>query len=396
MVPMPGDPALSAMWRTRLVALVLATAAILAGMWHARPPQHVTIEVGPVGGSFYQIAQTYQKFFAARGIELELRPKANSLEILGDLKDADSGIDIGFESQDVSAYKEAPVFTVGHIQLQPLFVFASADLGRRIALTDLRGRKIVMPPSTSATSDAAVRMLQLYDITAENTSFTFMQLADAAKALRAGLFDAGAFMLAPENQVVRDLADYSGLRLVPVPEAKAIANHLPFLRPTTLPRGIYDIADGVPPTDVPMLAGTVDVVVRKGLHPVVVYTLLEARQTRIAARPSSATPVRIRRFPAPNCPSRSWPRSTYRSGMPWVYRNLPAWPASFVDRYLLVALSIFVLCEIYRIATYFGESACSCCCCEAAGRTGSAANQSGIESLGNAVVIWVRDTLTNR
>jgi TRAP-type uncharacterized transport system substrate-binding protein len=355
MVPMPGDPALSAMWRTRLVALVLATAVILAGMWHARPPQHVTIEVGPVGGSFYQIAQTYQKFFAARGIELELRPKANSLEILGDLKDADSGIDIGFESQDVSAYKEAPVFTVGHIQLQPLFVFASADLGRRIALTDLRGRKIVMPPSTSATSDAAVRMLQLYDITAENTSFTFMQLADAAKALRAGQFDAGAFMLAPENQVVRDLADYSGLRLVPVPEAKAIANHLPFLRPTTLPRGIYDIADGVPPTDVPMLAGTVDVVVRKGLHPVVVYTLLEAMADAHRGATFISNAGAYPTISGAELPIQELAQEYYRSGMPWVYRNLPAWPASFVDRYLLVALSIFVLCEIYRIATYFGE-----------------------------------------
>jgi TRAP-type uncharacterized transport system substrate-binding protein len=355
MVPIPGDPALSAMWRTRLVALVLATAVILAGMWHARPPQHVTIEVGPVGGSFYQIAQTYQKFFAARGIELELRPKANSLEILGDLKDADSGIDIGFESQDVSAYKEAPVFTVGHIQLQPLFVFASADLGRRIALTDLRGRKIVMPPSTSATSDAAVRMLQLYDITAENTSFTFMQLADAAKALRAGQFDAGAFMLAPENQVVRDLADYSGLRLVPVPEAKAIANHLPFLRPTTLPRGIYDIADGVPPTDVPMLAGTVDVVVRKGLHPVVVYTLLEAMADAHRGATFISNAGAYPTISGAELPIQELAQEYYRSGMPWVYRNLPAWPASFVDRYLLVALSIFVLCEIYRIATYFGE-----------------------------------------
>ena len=61
--------------------------------------------------------------------------------------------------------------------MQPLFVFASADLDRRVRLTDLRGRKIVMPPADSATSDAAVRMLQLYDITPDNTSFTFMQLA---------------------------------------------------------------------------------------------------------------------------------------------------------------------------------------------------------------------------
>jgi hypothetical protein len=296
MVPMPGDPALSAMWRTRLVALVLATAAILAGMWHARPPQHVTIEVGPVGGSFYQIAQTYQKFFAARGIELELRPKANSLEILGDLKDADSGIDIGFESQDVSAYKEAPVFTVGHIQLQPLFVFASADLGRRIALTDLRGRKIVMPPSTSATSDAAVRMLQLYDITAENTSFTFMQLADAAKALRAGQFDAGAFMLAPENQVVRKP------RRSPTICRSCGPPPCPAASTTSLTASRRPMSQCLPARSMSWCG--------RACIPSWSTRCWKPWQTRIAARPSSATPVRIRRFPAPNCPSRSWPRST--------------------------------------------------------------------------------------
>ena len=195
-------------------------------------------------------------------------------------------------------------------------------------------------------------MFQLYDITAENTSFTFMQLADAAKELHGGHFDAGVFMLAPDNPVIQDLAGFSGLRLVAIPEAKAIANHLPFLRPTTLPRGIYDIADGIPPSDVPMLAGTVDVVVRQGLHPYVVYTLLEAMAevhrgatlvSGAGAYPTiSGTELTIQPLAA----------AYYQSGMPWIYRNLPPWLASFVDRYLLVALGLFVLCEIYRVTIY--------------------------------------------
>jgi TRAP-type uncharacterized transport system substrate-binding protein len=352
---MTGDRGHAAVLRIRLAVLGLAVVLIVAGMLHTSPPVHATIEVGPVGGSFYQIAQSYRKIFAARGIELELRPKANSLEILRDLKDPDSGIDIGFESQDVSEYKEAPVFTTGHIQLQPLFVFASADIGRHVSLTDLRGRKVVMPPASSATSDAAVRMFQLYDITAENTSFTFLPLADAAKALRAGQFDAGVFMLAPDNQVVRDLAGYSGLRLVAIPEAKAIANYLPFLRPITLPRGIYDIADGVPPTDVAMLAGTVDVVVREGLHPYVIYTLLDAMaEVHRGATLISAAGA----FPTiSGCELTIHPlvQDYYRSGTPWLYRNLPPRLASFADRYFLVALVIFLLCEVYRAAHYLAE-----------------------------------------
>ncbi len=343
--------------RVRLAAFFLTVAIILVGALLSRPPSRATIEVGPVGGSFYQVARQYQPVFAQRGIDLELRPNANSLEIMNDLSKQDSGIDIGFEAQDISGYSNAPVATVGHIQLQPLFIFASADLGRRTQLTDLRGRKIVMPPANSATSDAAVRMFKLYDITPENSSFTFMQLTDAAKELKAGHYDAGVFMLAPDNPMVRDLANFTGLRLVPVPEAKAITNHLPFLRPIVLPRGIYDIADGIPPADVPMLAGTVDVVIRNDLSPYVIYTLLEAMAQvhRGATFLSSAGAYPT--IAGADLTAHPLAEEYYRSGLPWAFRNLPPWLANFVDRYFLLALVLFVLTELYRCAQYAAELA---------------------------------------
>ncbi|MGC1407402.1 MAG: TAXI family TRAP transporter solute-binding subunit [Acetobacteraceae bacterium] len=328
---------------------------LVVGVMWSRPPTHVTIEAGPAGGSFYQIAQQYRQILAKHGIDLQVRPKANSLEILPDLANPASGIDIGFEAQDASAYANAGIYAIGEVQLQPLFVFASADLGRRIGLTDLRGRKIVMPPADSATSDAAVRVLQLYDITPDNTSFTFMQLADAANELRAGHFDAGIFMLAPENQVVRDLASWSGVRLVSIGEAKAIANHLPSLRPIVLARGIYDVGDGIPPSDVAMLAGTVDVAVRRGLHPYVIYMLLEA-MAQVHRGPTLVTSAGV--YPsiaAVDLPVHALAREYYRSGLPWVYGNLPPPLAAFVDRYLLIALALFVLVELYQASQYLAE-----------------------------------------
>ena len=96
------------------------------------------------------------------------------------------------------------------------------------------------------------------------------------RELRAGQFDAGVFMLAPENKLIREMAADSGLHLMPISEVRAIANQLPFLRPVVLPRGIYNIADAIPPNDTPMLAAPVGVVARKGLHPWLVYSLLEA------------------------------------------------------------------------------------------------------------------------
>lgn len=326
----------------------LTLAVIVVVAYLSRPPSHATIEVGPVGGSFYQIAQQYQPLFARNGIKLQLLVNANSLEIMGDVASGKDGVTMGFEAQDTSAYTQAPIATAGRIQLQPLFIFANANIGRRISLTDLRGLKIVMPPANSATSDAAVRMLKLYDITPENSSFTFMQLADAAKELKEGHFDAGAFMLAPDNSVIRDLTEFTGLRLVPTPEAKAIVNHLPFLRPIVLPRGIYDIADGIPPTDVPMLAGTVDVVVRKDIPPYILYTLLQAMTqvhrgaTFLSAAGEFPSISGTDLIPHPLA------LDYYSAGVPWTYRYLPPWAANFVDRYGLLALGLFVLAELYR------------------------------------------------
>jgi len=339
----------------RLVAFVVVAVGMLAAVLHARPPRELTIETGPVGGSYYQDALQYREFLAARGIDLQIRPKPNSLEILGDVADPGSGIDVGFVAQDVSGSKDAAVFTVGNIELQPLFIFASAELGRRSVIDDLRGRKIVMPPVNSATSDAAIRVFQLYDITRENSSFTFMPLADAVRDLRVGRFDAGVFMLAPENSVIRDLAADSGLRLVPIGEARAIANHLPFLRSVVLPRGIYNIADGIPPNDTIMVAAGIGIVVRNDLHPYLIYSLLDA-MTAVHRGPTFLSSAG--EYPAiagSQLPVHPLATRYYRSGLPWNYRELPPWAAGVVEEYLVPVLGVLLVGGICMVVMYLAD-----------------------------------------
>jgi TRAP transporter TAXI family solute receptor len=341
--------------RPRLIALVAGVAIILAAALYARPPYDLTIATGPVGGSYYQAAQAYQKILAARGINLQLRPNPNSLDIVRDVGEPGSGVDAGFIAQDVSGSKDADLFAIGQIELQPLFIFANAELGRRSTLDELRGRKIVMPPSNSATSDAAIRVFKLYDITQQNSFFTFMGLADAVKDLRAGRFDAGVFMLAAENPVVRELAADSSLHLMHITEVKAIANHLPFLRPVVLPRGIYNIADSIPPSDTAMVAATVGVVVRKDLHPYLVYSLLEA-MTKVHRDSTFLSN-------AGDYPTIAGSQLTvhplaaqyYRAGLPWAYNEFAPWPASAIFEYQPVIVGIFLLSAIFIAATYLTE-----------------------------------------
>ncbi len=344
----------------RVVTFVLAAVVFVAGALYARPSYVLTIETGPVGGSYYQAALKYQAILAAKGIHLEIRTNPNSLEIVRDVANRDSGIDLGFIAQDVSDLKDADIYSLGQIELQPLFIFASAELGRRSTIDDLRGRKIVMPPSDSATSNAAMRVFQLYDITKDNSSFTFMPLAEAVKQLRAGRFDAGVFMLAPGNAAIRELANDTGLRLVPLAETKAVANHLPFLRPVVLPRGIYNIADAIPPTDTPMVAAPVGIVARSGLHTYVIFSVLEA-MTKVHRGPSFIS--NAGEFPTmagSQLTVQPIAEEYYTSGVNWIYRALPPWPASVVDNYLLLVVGLYLLSRVFiglRTVTEAGGSA---------------------------------------
>jgi TRAP-type uncharacterized transport system substrate-binding protein len=341
----------------RLLVFIAAAAVIAAGVWYARPPHDLTIEVGAVGGSYYDNAVQYRDYLARRGINLHIVSNNNTLDIVKDVADPAVPIDVGFIAEDVTALRGADVSTLSIVQLQPLFVFASAELGRRTILDDLRGRRIVTLPIGSATANAALRVFQLLDVTQENTSFTFLPLADAVRELRAGKFDAGAFMLSPDNKLIREMAADSGLTLMPFGEVRAIANQLPFLRPVVLPRGIYNIADGIPPNDTPLLAASVGLVAHNGLHPWIIYSLLDA----VGKTHRGATLV----SEAGDFPTISGSQlevdpiavQWYKNGLPWVWRALPPEVASFVIRYEPGLLGTLVFGALVITGVFLAEIA---------------------------------------
>lgn len=331
----------------RAILLFIVILLVAVAAYRARPPSSMTIETGPVGGSYHQVALQYKDALGKRGITVNVVPKPNSMEIVKDVADPNTDVDVGFIAQDVSGMAGEAIATIGQIQLQPLFIFASADLGRRSTMDDLRGKRIVMPPEDSATSAAAVRVLALYDITDENTSFTFMPLGDAAAQLQDDKFDAGVFMLAPENPTIKKLASDSSLRLMPYTEARAVANHLPFLRPVVLPRGIYNIADAIPPYDTPLVAATVGVVIRDNLHPYLIYSLMDA-MTVLHRPPTFLSGAG--EFPTlagAQLTAHPIAMDYYKAGLPWVYRDLPPWIASMVDTYDTYGLALLLICAVF-------------------------------------------------
>ncbi len=96
---MNGDsPAGVGSFRIRLIAFALLAAIVAGAVVHTLPPDHMTIETGPEGGSYYLNAKKYQEILAARGIDLQIRTTPHSLEIARDVADPQSGIDAGLSA----------------------------------------------------------------------------------------------------------------------------------------------------------------------------------------------------------------------------------------------------------------------------------------------------------
>jgi TRAP-type uncharacterized transport system substrate-binding protein len=319
---------------------------IAIAIYRAVPPTQVTIGTGPVGGSYYEDALSYQRALASRGFTVHLKPIPNSLDIVNYVESERDHVSIGFTAQDINPANYPNTRSLGAIELQPLFVFAATRLGIMNTPDGLRGHSIVMPPERSATSHAALQLLRRYDVTPANTHITFMPIAEAVSGLAKGTFDAGLFMLSPTDGFITTLVADKNLRLVNLRDAVTLSRLAPYLRPILLPRGVYDLENDVPPDDVHMLAATVNIVANRNVAPAILYALFQAMSdTHHASTLINNAGV------FPNLVDIALPADPVatdfqKNGIPWSYAYLPRWMASLVDSYLIIGLTIVAVAEL--------------------------------------------------
>jgi hypothetical protein len=117
-----------------------------------------------------------------------------------------------------------------------------------------------------------------------------------------------------------------------------------------LPKGAIDFGKDIPAQDVDLIGPTVELIARANLHPALSDLLLEAaREVH-----GGATLLQRRgEFPAPlevDIHLSSEARRYYTSGKTFLYRSLPFWLASRVNRILVAFVPmIFVLIPAVRV-----------------------------------------------
>ena len=112
------------------VAVVIAAAGFVVA-YHfvgAPPPRAFRLAAGAKGGAYYQFAQQYAEFMAARGIQVEVRETAGTVENLRLLQDPASGVDVALVQGGVMDERSgAGLVGLGAVCYEPLWVFYRAE-----------------------------------------------------------------------------------------------------------------------------------------------------------------------------------------------------------------------------------------------------------------------------
>jgi TRAP-type uncharacterized transport system substrate-binding protein len=333
---------------------------IFFGVNQALPPKHIVIETGPIGGTYHDTALLYKRHLEEAGLNVKVRPNPQSLQTIdrlnADVPPTDASyVDIGFTVQTLSADKYPNVLSAGVIQLQPLFVFYNRQLGEQKSPAGLKGKRLIMPPKGSASAQAATAVLALYGIDEKNAQFAHLPIAEAIEALKTGMHDAGFFMLSPANAMIRSLVNTPSLAMLPIQEAQGVTRRLDQLRPIKLPLGAFDLQKGLPEKDIDMVAGTVNVMVKKDINPAVLYVLLKAMskehggQTLVSSKGDFPTTIGTALTVHPL--ASQWDKT----GTPWTFDTFSPTVASVLYKYWPLVLTIIFIANFYSVCLYLFE-----------------------------------------
>ena len=327
--------------------VLLTLAAIFAAYWFVRPapPDTITITSGPRGSTFFLTAEKYRKILARSGVTLKVLPSGGSLDNLRKLADPKAGVDIGFVQGGVAdGVNLERLVSLGSVFHEPLWLFYRTKAPAGL-ISEFSGKRIAIGAKGSGTQALALILLKANGIEPGGaTVLSDLQGEEAAQALVEGRVDA-AFLMGDSatGPMIKKLLFTPGVRLLDFPQAEAYARRNSYLSKLDLPMGGLDFGRNVPPQDLHLIAPTVELVARNTLHPALSDLLIEAARE---VHGKSNLLQRAGEFPAPlehDFVISADAKRYYTSGKGYLYRKLPLWLASLVDRTLVVVVPIVVL-----------------------------------------------------
>jgi TRAP-type uncharacterized transport system substrate-binding protein len=319
----------------------------LAVFWffHSAPPDTITITSGAPGSAFESNAEKYRALLALKHIKLKILPSQGSLENLKRLNDPKVHVDVGFIQGGITNPPgENKLVSLGSINYEPLLVFYRS-VEPIALLSGFAGKRVAIGSAGSGTRGLALDLFALNGITPDgDIKFSDLDAGLAANALLQGKVDA-IFLTGDttSGEVMRKLQKTADIRLFDFTQADGYTRRITYLNKLVLPQGSIDFGKNIPAHDINLVGPTVELIARPNLHPALSDMLIEAAQETNGA---AGLFKRRGEFPAPiphDFPISSDASRYYKSGKSFLYRSLPYWLASVVNRIVVVFVPLIVI-----------------------------------------------------
>jgi TRAP transporter TAXI family solute receptor len=352
---MPSDDFALLSRRERLRMVLGVAALIAAALWvslhfmQSAPPRRIVLASGPEFGVYHQYAQRYQKILAREGVRVEERMTGGAEDNLRLLLDPNSGVDVAFMQGGLATFPAADnLVMLASLYYEPLWIFYR-DARTLSQLNQLFGKRIAVGIAGSGTRALAGQLLAANGLTLSegvgrgNTELVALGGNDALNALKAGDVDAALFVGGAQTPTIQRALHDPAIKLMSINRADAYSRRLPFITKLTLPPGTVDFATNIPDREIEMVGTKAMLAARDDFHPALINLLLDAAREihdeqgyfEGAGEFPGTAPVDLR--------VSSHADEHKRFGPSLLYRYLPFWAATYVEKAIILLLPLIVV-----------------------------------------------------
>ena len=280
---------------------------------------------------------------AGQGVTVVERMTEGAGENLRLLGDPSSGVDIGFVQGGQADSPEAKgVVMLASLYYQPLWIFVRR--GERIdSLAALAGKKVSVGMPGSGTNALSAPLLAANGVTENNAKLVRMPTDRAQSALRAGEVDVALMIGSVHTPAVTAALTDPMLELVSLAQADAYPQRYPYLSRRTLHAGAISFTPNVPSRDVALITTEAMLAARDTVHPAIVNLLLETIRDEHDDQGYFELPAEFPNVEQVDLPVSPDAIRHKRFGPSLLYRYLPFWVATFVERFIIIVLPLLVI-----------------------------------------------------
>jgi TRAP-type uncharacterized transport system substrate-binding protein len=331
------------------ISVTFAVIVIGAVIWMRLhlPPRAISMATGGRTLAYWNFGDRYRKELERDHVDVVVEETAGSLDNLALLHKPASGVSVALIQGGILNPKDSSdLESLGTVFYEPLWLFRNPGVQGE-GLNGLRGKKIAIGLDGSGTQALARELLKRHGIDDKVSDLQRLPTAEASEKLLAREIDATFMVASWDAPGVQQLLHDKRVELSGYPQADTYADLYPYLHKVIVHRGVSDLANDQPPTDVVLIATKASLVVRKDLDPAIQSLLLKA-----AKQIHSGQTIfqRANEFPAAEAvglPLSAAAQQFYRPDLPSFMKNflnnylpywVPFWMAERINELVLFLL----------------------------------------------------------